>query len=261
MPYFIQPPMTDLLHLGNHAIAAEEIVPLLIRYQLLPQFKREWTIDRAIAEIACTPADIQQSQRAFFQQQRIASEADLQAWMAHYGVAPAQLEAILTRQAQLEIFKRRTWEDQLPTQFLQRRAQFDQVIYSLLRVQDVGAAQEFYFRLKAGEQSFAELARDYSQGPEAQNGGCVGPVELSSLHPTLAKLLATSPPGKLWPPARLGEWVVIVRLEQHRPAELNDEIRQRLLHQLLNEWVQEQWQQMDSVGAEIPKLAVGCASC
>jgi len=48
----------------------------------------------------------------------------------------------------------------------------------------------------------AELARD-SQGPEAETGGLIGPVELSNPHPAIAQMLSISKPSHLWP---LGVW-------------------------------------------------------
>jgi len=238
--------MTDVLQVGKWTIAVEEFLPLLASYQMLPQLKRELIIDQAIAAISCTSKEIQSHRQFFFQQQRISCEADLQAWMGYHDVNPQQLDLILARQVKLEKFKQLTWESKLDAYFLTRKAQFDKVVYSLLRVKDMGAAHEFYFRLQAGEQTFAELAREYSKGPEAQTGGRVGPVELSTLHTALAKMLSTSQPGKLLPPVRLGEWYVIVRLEEFLSAELNHAIRQRLLNDLLSEWIQEQLHQLNA---------------
>jgi parvulin-like peptidyl-prolyl isomerase len=232
--------MTDLLQVGNQTIAAAELLPLLVRYQMLPQLKRELIIDQAIAAIDAPPETLDRVKQQFLQQQRISSAAELQSWMSHYSIDDRQLDAIITRQHKLETFKHLTWGNQLEAQFLSRKGQFDQVIYSLLRVQDIGAAQEFYFRLQAGEQTFAELAREYSQGPEAQTGGLIGPIELAAIHPTLAKMLAMSQPNQLWSPARLNDWYVIVRLEKFLPAELDEPMRQRLLNELFNEWVQAQ---------------------
>jgi parvulin-like peptidyl-prolyl isomerase len=114
----------------------------------------------------------------------------------------------------------------------------------MIRTKDPGIAHELFFRLQEQEQSFAELAREYSQGPEAQSGGIVGPVELGNLHPNLARLLTVSQLGQLWDPKPLGEWHVIVRLEKRIPAQLNEFMRQRLLRELFETWLQEQLGQL-----------------
>jgi parvulin-like peptidyl-prolyl isomerase len=178
-----------------------------------------------------------------------------QAWLERYGISQEHLKVLTTRRLRIEKFKQATWGNKLESYFLKRKGQLDQAIYSLLRTKDVGIAQELYFRIQEREQSLAELAKAYSQGPEAQTSGVVGPVELGSLHPNLAKLLRVSQPGQLWSPMQLGEWLVIVRLEKLIPAQLNKFMRQRLLRELFEAWLQEQLSQLPDKGQD---LAGGC---
>ena len=220
--------------------ATDNVLPLLAKYQMLPQFWRQLVIDEAIADIVCTPAEIEAARQQFCQQNRITSEAGLQNWLARHYMTSQHLDEMVTRSLRIEKFKRETWEHKLSSYFLKRKGQLDSVIYSLLRTDDLGIAQESYFRIQANEQSFAELAQKYSQGPEAQIGGLVGPVELELLTPGLAQRLIASQPGQLLPPFRYKEWHVLVRLEQRLPAQLNESMRQRLLDELFNDWLQQQ---------------------
>ncbi len=176
----------------------------------------------------------------------------------HPSIPPEQLEALATRGLRIEKFKQATWGHKLESYFLSCKSQLDKVIYSLIRTKDMGVAQELYFRIQAGEQSFAELAREYSQGPESQTGGLIGPVELSTPHPTLAKMLRVSQPGQLWPPMHLGEWVAIARLEKFIPAQLDEPMRQRLLNELFADWLQEQLNQLSDLRPQcIPATLTG----
>lgn len=52
-------------------------------------------------------------------------------------------------------------------------------------------------------------------------------------------MLSVSQPGQLWPPLRLGEWLLIVRLEKLLPAQLDEPMRQSLLNELFEAWLQE----------------------
>ena len=122
---------------------------------------------------------------------------------------PDQLAALATRNLRIEKFKQATWGNKVESYFLSCKFQLDKVIYSLIRTQDMALAQELYFRILEQEESFADLACKYSQGSEAQTGGCVGLVELSSCHPTLAKMLTHSQPRQLSTPIQIGEWVVM----------------------------------------------------
>lgn len=239
--------MIELLKVGNRTIKADEIIPLLAGYQLLPQLLREVLIDQAITSIKCTSEETAIACQQFYELHQLTTETERQALLAGYGMSPEQLEVLATRRLRIEKFKQETWGHKLEAYFLDRKAQLDKVIYSLIRTQDMGVAQELYFRIQTQEQSFAELAREYSQGPEAQTGGLIGPVELSNPHPAIAQMLSISKPSHLWPPMRLGEWLVIVRLEKFIPAQLDKSMRQRLLHELFAAWLSEQLQQLNSV--------------
>jgi parvulin-like peptidyl-prolyl isomerase len=232
--------MTTVLRVGDREISAEEIVPLLAGYQLLPQLLREIIIDRAIAPFSCTPEEKAIARQQFFEQNQLTDETAKKTWANQRGMTLAQLEALAIRGLLIEKFKRETWENKLDSYYLSRKQQLDRVIYSLIRHQDPGIIQELYFRIQEGEQSLADLAREYTQGPEVQTGGLIGPVELSTPHPILAQLLRLSQPGQLCPPTRLGEWFVIVRLEKFIPAQLDDAMRHRLLNECFNTWLSEQ---------------------
>lgn len=242
--------MGVVLQIGDRSILAEDILPLLAGYQMLPQLLQELVIDQAVAPIACTPEEAEQAQQQFYAQSQITSDADRQGWLQRHGMTLDQLQALAERGLKIEKFKQATWGAKLESYFLSRKSQLDKVIYSLIRLQDLGIAQEVYFRILEKEQSFAELAREYSQGPEAQTDGLIGPVELSVPHPSLARMLSISQPGQLWPPTRVGDWLVIIRLEKFVLAQLDDAMRRRLLNECFNSWLQEQMTQLRATAPE-----------
>ncbi|MEB3338760.1 MAG: peptidylprolyl isomerase [Leptolyngbyaceae bacterium] len=242
--------MTVLLQVHDRSVTADEIIPLLTGYQLLPQLLRELIVDQAIAPFTCTPEEQEAALKAFYAQNQITSEEILQAWLKHYGMTPDQVTALATRELRINKFKQATWGTKLESHFLNRKAQLDKVVYSLIRTQEVEIAQELYFRLQDGEQSFAELAQQYSKGPEGQTGGLVGPTEMSAPHPVLVNLLTTLKPGQISTPTRVGEWLVIVRLEKLIPAQFDEAMQQRLMNELFSNWLQEQVNQLQAARSE-----------
>ena len=233
--------MSEVLKISNRIITSEEIVPLLASYQLLPQLLRELLTDQAIAEIGCTLEEQTQCLQQFCKQQQISSAAEQQAWLAKNHLTERQLATIVTRPLRIARYKQATWGAKLESYFLQRKSQLDRAIYGLIRLEDLGIAQELYFRISEGEQSFALLAREYSQGPEAQTGGLIGPAELATLHPTLAKVLTVSQPEQLWAPIQLGQWWVVIRLEKFIPAQLDEPMQQRLLTNYFKNGFRNNW--------------------
>ncbi|MEH1872173.1 peptidylprolyl isomerase [Nostoc sp.] len=246
--------MTEAIQIGNRTITASELISLLASYQMLPQLQRELIIDEAIEQnsrsaklaIECTPEEVVQAKQQFYGEKQFKNEEDIQAWMAHQGLTTEQIEVIITRKLKIEKFKQATWGNKLESYFFQSKTKLDKVIYSLLRTQDVGIAQELYFRIQAKENSFADLAREYSLGPEAQTGGLVGPIELNALHPVMVQMLSSSQPGQILPPTRIADWFVILRLEKFIPAQLDEFMKVRMLNELFETWLQEQQKQIMS---------------
>jgi len=151
------------------------------------------------------------------------------AWLDRSGLTESDLDVLACRPWQWLMWCRERWGKDLQTLFLQRKAEFDQVTYSFLRLLDGELAQELYLQIKEGEASFSDLATQFSGGPEKRTGGLLGPVPLSTPHPALAKLLQVSKPGQLWPPKQLEGWWVLVRLEKLQPATLDPALQERLL--------------------------------
>lgn len=239
--------MNQVLQLGNSIITATDIIPLLARYRMLPQLWRELIVDSAIASIELSLEEEANAKKQFDAKHQLTTLEKRQAWLEQYGINIEQLADIATRSPKIEKFKQLTWEPHLKSHFLAHKAKLDKVIYSFLRTPDIEVAQELFFRIRAGEQTFAECAKAYSQGPEAQIGGLIGPVELSQPHPELVKILTSSQPGQVLPPTRLGEWFVIVRLEQFIPAQLDEAMRSQLLNQLFEAWIEAQLHQLHTV--------------
>jgi parvulin-like peptidyl-prolyl isomerase len=206
---------------------------------MMPQLVKEMTLDRSTAEISLTPEEQKLAYQQAFQQLNIDSDDKLNAWLKQQGMTLADLEKRAERSLKLAKFKQTTWGAKVNSAFLERKQQLDRVIYSLICTKDFCVAQELYFRVKEGEQSFDELAREYSQGPEAQTGGLIGPIEVGSVHPNLAKMLIASDVGQVQTPTVIGDWIVLVRLEKVLPVTLDEAMQQRLIDEAFTKWLDE----------------------
>ncbi|MBC6471941.1 MAG: peptidylprolyl isomerase [Hormoscilla sp. GM102CHS1] len=237
--------MVEILEIGNKVVKSDEILSLLTRYQLMPQLVRGLLIDQALAEVTCTEEERSQAIAAVEGHMKITDPEAKAAWLESQGMTSSDLEEIAVRPLLLEKFKQANWHKKVESYFLTRKTNLDQVVYSLIRTKDMGLAQEIYFRIKEAEQSFADLAREHSQGAEAHTDGLLGPVPISQPHPTLAKILSVSKPGQLWPPRKLGEWFVVVRLEKMIPVQLDDGMRRKLMDELFEKWL---WEEIQKKG-------------
>ncbi len=108
-------------------------------------------------------------------------------------------------------------------------------------------ARQLHARIRAGE-SLAALAREHSQGPEADNGGEVGWINKGTLDKSLDKVLFSLAPGDLSPVTKGPSGYHIFEVISRRPAgfqvfsEVIGDIEQALVQQkresFFGKWLQ-----------------------
>jgi parvulin-like peptidyl-prolyl isomerase len=194
-------------------------------------------LDQAIAAIDPSAAERQHWSEQFL------TDQSYQNWLQQQQVTPEVLQAWLDRELRIRKFQQQQWGKKVASYFLQQKSQRDQVVCSLIYLKDRDLAQELYFRIVEDEQTFAEVAMAYSQGPGAEFGGLTGPIALGQLHPNLAKMLYGGRPNQLWKPTPIDQWIMIVQLETWLPVQFDESMRQTLLNEQLEAWLQDQIKQ------------------
>jgi parvulin-like peptidyl-prolyl isomerase len=235
---------SPLNRLCQNTLSGEELIALLQKFSMLPQLQRELILDERLASIASNEAEVFDAYQTFDRQYQLNSAAERAAWLERNRCTLAQLEHSILRKIKLARFKSEAFGSKVDSYFLQRKAQLDRAIYSLLRVKDAHLAQELFFRIQDGETTFTELVQQYSGGQETEVGGIIGPHELSVPHPILAAKIRSLQSGQLSAPVQIGDWFVIVRLEKHLPAKLDETMRIRLHDELYEQWMQERLNQL-----------------
>jgi parvulin-like peptidyl-prolyl isomerase len=226
--------MSAILQVGDRQITAAQIVRQVSRSQLLPQLLREVIIDEILTQWqSSSPAQLVPGDPEFDRcyQQIAAVSIDR-------GLSEPQLQAVTARTIKLQQFKQANWGHKIGSYYLQRKSQLDRFVYSIMQVTDGTIAQELFFRIYSGEKSFNELAFKYSQGAEAIDGGKTGPINIARVHPTIASQLTILAPGQLSPLFAIENFYTFIRLEKVIPAPFNDELRQFLLDELFEQWLQ-----------------------
>ena len=247
---------SPLNRLCQNTMSGAEVISLLQKYWMLPQLQRELILDERLASVVCSQEEVFSAYQAFYHKYQIKSDDERSAWLDRNRCTLAQFEHSILRTIKLDRFKSETFGSKVDSYFLQRKAQLDRAMYLLLRVKDPHLAQELFFRIKAGEASFTELVLQYSGGHETEVGGLVGPHELSVPHAILAAKLRSLQPGQLAAPVQIADWFVIVRLEKHLPAQLDEAMRMRLIDELYEQWIQERLNQLlinNSTGTGLKK--------
>lgn len=175
-----------------------------------------------------------------FKQQHDLSSPEAEAnFLSQNLLDPADLCLLAERQVVIANYIHNNFQHKAEAHFLQRKDSLDQVVYSLLRVDNKGLARELHLQISETEADFAQLAPLHSTGPEKLTHGIVGPVPLNQGHPELVQRLKGAAPGQLMQPFAIESWWVIVRMEERLEASFDAATAQRMASELFEQWLQD----------------------
>ena len=217
-----------------------ETLALLRRHNLLKALIRAEILSKTVETIQLGTQQRDQVWDNFKAKNKLDTPDLLEKYLKNNGVTESDLRWQLELPTRVQIYCQEHFQHKAEARFLERKEQLDQVVYSLLRIQDGYLARELYLRISGNEANFADLAASYSQGPEAKTKGIIGPVPMTQANPALSERLRTSQPGQLLQPFQIDQWWVVVRLERYEAAQFDDITRQRMAQELFQEWLNQE---------------------
>lgn len=213
---------------------------LLQSHGLLQPLVTKMITSQAVADVAVSDSDLNQARADLLEERGYEGDEQWPALLEEIGRPEPEVVAVLSSKVRQQTFLREQFAPKAEARFLDRKNELDQVVYSLLRLENRFLAQELYLQIESGESNFADLAKSYAEGPERNTNGIVGPVSLTQAHPDLVEKLRVTQPGVLLEPFRISDWWLVVRLERYSPATFSDEISDQMCQELFVEWQKEQ---------------------
>jgi parvulin-like peptidyl-prolyl isomerase len=210
----------------------------LARHQLLKPALQAHVLDQVLASVELEQELADQARKKFSETHRLLDPKSRQQFCREHGLSTSDLNVLAERSIRLQKVRERDFVHKAEARFLDRKTSLDRVVYSLLRLKDQGLARELYLRIAGNEADFAELAQRYSQGPEKQTRGIVGPVPIEQAHPDLARRLRSNQPGVLLEPFSVEDWWLVVRVETYSPANFDQSTCDSMARELFDQWVQ-----------------------
>ena len=210
----------------------------LLSWGLLKQVTKEEIIDKNIMNVSLSD-DIKMELiiEEWLKNNGVKSNDLLKIWLKEKGLDIEQWKKFVIRDHKWRKWCRKNFDKELSSYYLKRKPLLDRFTYSLVRVKDEDFAFELYMRILEKEEDFNTVATKYSEGPESKYGGEIGPVTLKQTHPLLAKLLLISEQNQLWPPRKIDNWWVIIKLVKLETTKLDDEMKSLLSYELGEEFL------------------------
>nr|WP_255618085.1 peptidylprolyl isomerase [Synechococcus sp. MU1625] len=213
---------------------------LLKRFNLLAPLVQQMVTGEAIAAVAVSDEQLEEARLGLLQQR---GHDGMEQWgelLDELGRSEDEVLDRLRYGIRRRSFMRERFAPKAEARFLERKNELDQVVYSLLRLENSFLARELYLQIESGESNFADLAKRYAEGPERNTNGIVGPVPLTQAHPSLVEKLRVAQPGVLLEPFRISDWWLVVRLESYSPATFTDEVSDQMCQEMFDAWLEQE---------------------
>lgn len=131
--------------------------------------------------------------------------------------------------------------EKLTEAFLLNKSRFEKISFALIRVDSEGLATEIYHRIKDDKEDFSKLAKEFSIGEEASQGGLIPPQAQSSIKPEIKRRLSVLKQEEISEPFLLEPNVfAIVKLIGSENLSLTPEIERSLRDDLFGKWTSDE---------------------
>lgn len=227
----------ETVKIANRDYSPEEIIGLLKGHGLLPKLIQKQTELELYRTIKPSEEEQIAYQQRFLRRKGINTSEDLDQWLNKNLISEPELSSRLFRALQLEKLKQEKFDSVVDQVFLERKASLDMVMYSIIRCKERAKAHEIYTRIEEEEDTFADLASEFSEGQEQKVNGLIGPIELGRINPEIAERLRISKCGQMWAPFEQNGWWVLIRLEKNLPAQLDEAMRKRIINEKYESWI------------------------
>jgi parvulin-like peptidyl-prolyl isomerase len=113
-------------------------------------------------------------------------------------------------------------------------------IYEVV-LEDRELAMEIFYSLQEGDLSFADVAYQYIRDPELKRrGGYIGTIGRKQMRPEISAAVFAAKPPQLIKPVVTAIGIHLIQVEEILQPQLDDNIRQRILMDMFERWLEEQ---------------------
>ena len=221
-------------------VIGTECQALLNQFNLLAPLVKQMVISEAIADVVISAEQLEEAQLDLLQRHGFEGMEQWTGLLEAQKYVEHDVLERLHHNIRLRRLIRERYRGQAEMHFLKRKDELDQVVYSLLRLKNRFLARELYLQIECGESHFSDLANRFSEGPERNTNGIVGPVSLNQAHPVLVEKLRITQPGSLLEPFQISDWWLVVRLEHYSPVAFTEEVADQMCQEMFDIWVEQE---------------------
>jgi parvulin-like peptidyl-prolyl isomerase len=200
--------------------------------------------------ITVEPEEVQAEADQFRYEHKLESAAQTLAWLEDQLLTPDDWEAGIHERLLTKKLAETLFGKQLENHFSQSKVQYEQAVLYRIVVPYNTLAQEIFYQVEEEEISFFEAAHLYDVDEHRRLAcGFEGKVSRWQLKPDVAARVFGTAPREIIGPLQTDEQFELMMVEEFIPAKLTPEVRQQILDQLFNEWLESELNYLRGISA------------
>lgn len=185
------------------------------------------------------PEEVQAEADQFRYDHKLESASQTFEWLEDQLLTPDDWEAGIYERLLTKKLAENLFEKQVETYFAQSKVQYEQAILYRILVPYHALAQEIFYQIEEEEISFFEAAHLYDIDEYRRLAcGFEGKISRWQLKPDVAARVFGASPREVIGPIQSDDNFELLMVEDFIPAELTQDVRQKILNQLFDEWLE-----------------------
>jgi hypothetical protein len=190
--------------------------------------------------------DLQKAADSFrLKHQLVTADATVQ-WLRQMMLSLDDLEMLVTHTVLCAQLAEHLFASKVEPYFAEHQLDYTIIAMHEVVLHNGDLAMELFYALQEQEITFAEVARQYAQEPEARRrGGYKGLVTRMDLKPELSAAIFTATPPQVLKPVSVGKQFYLMWVEEVLTPTLDEALRTRILAELFTNWLKRQVNQIN----------------
>lgn len=225
------------LWLDDKPISSQSVMDVLRRTGYTSILVKELVLDQTVSEVSLEPGQEKELLKEFREQQKLESDEAFQTFLGNKHLTTELLIQMLGRPCKVIRYRNERWGPRANSLYLKHKDRYDLVTYRRLQACNSDVMQEVFFRLKDREDSWETMARQF---PGTKPDARIGPIPVSQVEQPILEALRRSSPGTVLRPICLKDQVLVIELERFEASNFDDELREHILRQEFENWLNEE---------------------
>ena len=181
---------------------------------------------------------------------KLVKAADTWAWLKAHDLSLDEFEELIYNTVLSQKVAHHLFSDKVESFFYQNQLDFVAAVTYEVIFDDYDLALELFYALQENELTFSEIAREYIPIPELRRAsGYQGIRRRKDFRPEIASSVFVATPPEVVKPIFTPKGVYLIWVEEIIQPELNEQLREQIITDLFNGWLQQQIQKISVLNA------------